>query len=276
MRVIIIILTTVFISCQSINTGNYEQLDSVTSTLKENSSTLLDSLESLEKENYIDAVYNDEKDIYEIKYNIENENTEIFLDKVFEYRKQLSEINNLLSSYSSMLLAIATEDVSKIQENTTEFITGIRSIEGKPDFNDDQLEVLENLLNEVERAYRIEALEKIVENNQSLIEEFSTTALEYIKQLEELTFLIYDKRFADVYENYLTEKEKDKLRYLLDLNDEYRRNVNYLKNIKSIYERLPAFHRDIISDTGFIGYVEHISEDYFQEDISPWTEYIKN
>lgn len=269
-------MSIIFVSCQTIDTSNYEQLNSATSTLKENSTSLLDSLELLEKENYVDAVYKDEKNIYEIKYNIENENSEIFLDRVFEYREQLDKINNLLSSYSSMLLAIATEDVSKIQENTTRFITGVRSIEGRPDFNDDQLEVLENLLNEIERAYRLEALKKIVESNQPLIEEFSLIALEYIEQLKELTFLIYDKRFADVYENYLIEKEKDKLRYLLDLNDEYRENVNYLKNIESIYEQLPAFHKNIISETGFIGYVEHVSKDYFQEDISPWTKYIQN
>ncbi|MFW6016984.1 MAG: hypothetical protein ACOCRK_11145 [bacterium] len=276
MKIIVIILTAALISCQSINTTNYEQLDLATSTLKENSSNLLDSLESLEEENYIDSVYDDEKDIFETKYNIENENTEIFLDKVFEYRKQLNRVNNLLSSYSSMLLAIATEDVSKIQENANDFINGVRSIEGEPDFNEDQLEVLGNLLNEIERAYRIDALEKIVENNQPLIEEFSVIVLEYIEQIEELTFLIYDKRFSDVYEDYLLEKNKDKLKYLMNLNDEYRRNINYLKNIKSIYEQLPTFHRNIISGTGFIGYIEYVSEDYFQEDISPWTEYIQN
>lgn len=273
---IILFLLILLTSCQTINTTNYEQLESATSTLKKNSTTLLDNLESLERENYVDAVYNDEKDIYEIKYNIENENSEIFLDQVFEYREQLDKINNLLLSYSSILLAIATEDISKIQENTMEFISGVRSIEGKPEFNNDQLSVLENLLNEIERAYRLEALERIVDSNQSLIEEFSSIALEYIEQLKELTFLIYDKRFADVYEDYLVEKEKDKLRYLLDLNDEYRENVNYLENIKSIYEQLPAFHQNIIYETGFIGYVEHVSKDYFQEDISPWTKYIQN
>lgn len=276
LNILLICLIIIFISsCKSIDKHNYQELNDATSTLEKNSTELLKSLIELEKENYVDAVFKDEKNIYITKYKVDNTRIKIFLDRVYEYQKRLNQINEVLLAYSSLLLSIATDDISKIQENGIKFVSRVQSVRGKPELNDTQLELLGSLLNEIERVYRIKALEKIIKTNQVLIEEFSKVSLTYITQLENVTYLVYDKRFADVYANYLIEKDKDKLRYLLSLNDTYRKNINYLKNIRNIYEQLPEFHKNMLYDVDFIGYTEHVSKDYFQEDISKWTKHIR-
>lgn len=272
--IFIAFLSFILLSCSTIDSSNYQQLDSATETLVENSETLLESLSRLEKENYIDAVLKEEKDVYDIKYNQEYERDDIFLDQIYEYNQQLTKINNLLKSYTSLLLHIASNEVSQLEENTTQFFTSLQSIQGV-EVSNSQIEILSNVLNEIERNWRADVLEEIIKTNQNLIEQFSEIALEYIDQLEDAVYFIYDKRFADVYENFIIEKSPQSLEYLFTLNETFRQNINYIQNIRRIYSQISHFHKNIATESGILQYVSNTSEYYFEEDLDSWMNYLQ-
>jgi hypothetical protein len=272
--IFIILLSFILLSCSTIDSSNYRQLDSATETLVENSETLLESLSRLEKENYIDAVLKEEKDVYDIKYNQEYERDDIFLDQIYEYNQQLTKINNLLKSYTSLLLHIASNEVSQLEENTTQFFTSLQSIQGV-EVSNSQIEILSNVLNEIERNWRADVLEEIIKMNQNLVEQFSEIALEYIDQLEDAVYFIYDKRFADVYENFIIEKNPENLEYLFTLNETFRQNINYIQNIRRIYSQISHFHKNIATESGILQYVSNTSEYYFEEDLDSWMNYLQ-
>lgn len=259
-KILLILTFFLIISCQTIKENNYRNLKNSTKTLNENCGELLNNIEDLEKENYIDAVYNNQKEIYDIKNDINNERKEIFLDKIKNTHYEISNINNLLYSYSKLLYSIASNEKYEIEENVLKFLNAFDELEESTDFiNENNENIFSGTLLELENLYKIRMLEILIKKNEKLIEKVSQLGLSNLEKIEELNFIVYEKRFADVYEQYLLNKDKELLKYLLKLNNIYKNNCLYINNAKAIYEQLPEYHKNIMKEISFIDYSIKVS-----------------
>lgn len=273
--VIVIILSMLMLSCSTIDQSSYSQFESATRVAFENSKNLFSSLESLEKQNYTDAVSKDEKDLYVLKYDIDAQRQEIFLDSIFDHRRELHKIHSTIMAYAAALVSIADPQSIQLTEDSQLMLQNIESI-SDANISDNQSQLFSLLTDEIERSQRSEVLSKVISNSTELITQLCNAALQQLEEIEEITYFIYDKRFSDVYENFILDPNEEKVLYIFDLNSSYRRNRGYLTNMKRIYTQLPQYHASLVRDvSGIIEYAETISEYHFNQDASVWTQYIQ-
>lgn len=282
--IFLIIVSTLLISCSSINTKRFEEFESTIGVLNSQSLKTLSDVEKNSREAGVRKL-SEGKEVKPsaIKISVKDfdwkmDNTPTYL-RLRRAKVNLVRLNHLLEDYASLLSQVAGTRIKKVDtfsslakdlNQNTQDLHNTLGGEGKSKsaglLSAGAITALEVFINGKREKY----LKTAVKNNQSYIESHVQLMVDLVVLMKELVTKSYSDRFTNVSVDWVkaANKESDS-RTIYDLNDSLIDDLQRLDMLRASLFELPGLHKalSLKEDGGFSTKVRNIQHSVkrFQE-----------
>ena len=254
MKYFSILFLFILASCSTIDTNVFktynENVSSSVSSLEKN----MQKISGLGEELFAIEASLNRQDMIDLQYTRASAYDVILLKEPFFFAvvnasQSIQRFNTFLISYSNTLLSIASNDFSSAEAIIT-FNNSLKGISNELDINNDVVDysisssavLIKNIADRLSHRARISYLQNISSSSNEIILQMLDRYIELIDNLEVVMFDYYYRTF-NALENVMFEEEnfyerRELSRELVNLSEEYRRNVSGISSMRNKFVSL--------------------------------------